>query len=363
MKSKFLISVLLIIIILIGGYCYLTTLTVIHTPPMISKAPPSLNVYGKLVDYTQNNGLTVFKIQSEIVNWELNNSYLEIESKPQLFYNFTDNYLTCIEQNWYPTEQECKNHFYQENNLSEKCKSMTELPEKGIFYVKCDVKFELIEGDNYVFYFAKVSNAEGPWNIVIISENLTEYKQNGARNHQNDLTSDQMITTREEEGELKPGQQRVAQIIPTTIITSELTELEILLINKQDNDLKYRMTNASIVDYLVYLPFLNPAEEKYMNQPQIDIRLSNAIIKNCNVEYDDSKQIIKSNSNETLSFFVMCNEPIVKQRTYISCDIHGENCKNVTTKTEFLLWGEMEFTDELDNKHTKGVLKQFLEIK
>jgi len=114
MKLKFSIPILIVMTAVTSG-CVRFPTKYPSSPPAET---PSITVYGKLLDYSQN-GLTVFKIQPEIVNWELNNTYLEIESKPEILYNFTYDYLRCIEQKWYPTEQECRNHFYRENNLSD----------------------------------------------------------------------------------------------------------------------------------------------------------------------------------------------------------------------------------------------------
>lgn len=367
MRLKFVILALFVIIIIIGGYFYFIKPNIYVTPPLTTptKAPPSLNFYGKLIDYSQSDSLTIFKIQSEIVNWELNNTYLEIESKPELLYNFTYDYLRCIEQKWFPTEQECKNHFYQENNLSAKCRGITEISEKGLFYVKCDVKFELIEGNNYVFYFMKLFENEMYWNRVTISENLTEYKQNGAVYHENDLAIDQMTTTEGGEGELEPGQQRAVRIIPTTINTGELTELKILLINKQNNDIKYKIKDAKIVN--------EEASQWYgswWQLPPYEERLENAIIDECSVSFDSSEYTISADSTKTLTFTVNCPEDIDITKTYEICNNYEErrNCRIETANRtdNLMLWGEIEFTDELGNIHIfpeKGIFKQSLGIK
>ena len=248
MKFSVIIVGLIALLVLVGIYFYFFKPQIL-TPPLLTppKAPPSLNVYGKLIDYSQNE-LMSFKIQSEIVNWELNNTLLEIQAKPELFFNFTDDYLRCIDQKWYPTEAECKNHFYQQYNLSQKCENMIELPEKGLLYVKCEVKLDLIIGNNYVFYFSKRFDEKGPWDSVAVSENLTKYKEDGMWKHENDLAIDQMTITEGGEEELEPGQMRAVRIIPTAIITGETTELKILLINKQNNDIKYKIKDAKIVN-------------------------------------------------------------------------------------------------------------------
>jgi len=286
--------------------------THIKTPPITyPKFPPSLNVYGKLVDFSQTDKLMIFKIQSEIVNWELTDRYLEVES------NLTD--------------------------------------------------VDVTKGNNYVFYFMKLSEKEGPWDRVTISKDLTEYKQRGKRYHENDLTIDQMTITEGgggREGELKPEPVRGMRIIPTTIIAGEPTELKILLINKQDNDIKYKITDAKIVN--------EQASQWYgswWQLPPYEERLKNAIIDECDVNFDSSESIIPAGSNKTLTFTVYCPEGTNITKTYEICDDYKErrNCRIETAdRTDnLMLWGKIEFVDELGNEHIfpgKGILKQFLAI-
>jgi hypothetical protein len=353
MKSKILFGLLTIIIILFSG-CVTTEFTPALTPPAKT---PSLNVYGKIIDYSQDN-LTIFKIQPEFINYELNNTYLEIETKPEILYNFTDDYLRCIKQNWYPTEGECKNHFYQQYNLSQTCRNIIELPEKGLVYLKCDVKFDLIKDNNYVFYFYKIEE-KGPWTHVTVSENLTEYKERGSFSHNNDLIIDQKLTIEEEsEGELQPGQMRVGRIFPTFIIPGGMTELKIGLINKQNNDISYVIKDAKIVDENILQPFKSRWEE-----PTYEDRLKDSIIKSCKVIYNSQENTISVNSTKELTFEVNCEDSIECRNWYISEDIRGNAVENVTTDCRLILWGQIEFIDELGNNHIipeLGMLKQML---
>jgi hypothetical protein len=349
MKSKMLFGLLTIIIILFSG-C-IGTLPEIspETPPI---KIPVLSVYGKLIDYSQND-LTIFKIQPEFINYELNSTYLEIEAKPEILYNLTDIYLRCINQNLYPTEVECKNHAYQLYNISQTCRNITELPEKGLLYLKCDVKFDLIKGNNYVFYFS------GPWASVAVSEDLTDYKEKGAWSHNNDLIIDQKLTVEEEvEGELQPGQMRVGRIFPTFIVSGGTTQLKIELINKQDNDIKYVIKDAKIVDENILQLFKSRWEE-----PPYEERLENSIIESCEVKYDSQENTISVNSTKELTFEVNCEDSIECRNWYISEDIRGNAVENVTTDCRLILWGQIEFIDELGNNHIipeLGMLKQML---
>ena len=70
MRGNLLLVIIIINVILITS-CIKQNKQV---PPIIYKTPPSLppslNAYGKLLDVSRVNGLTVLKIQAEIVNWE-----------------------------------------------------------------------------------------------------------------------------------------------------------------------------------------------------------------------------------------------------------------------------------------------------
>lgn len=309
MNSKFLIAVLLIGVVLIGGCTG-------YIPPIKPMEQPSMNVYGKLVDYSQND-LTVFKIQSEIVNWGLNSTELEVKA------------------------------------------NISELRGEGDLQVT-----DLEIGNNYAFYFMKTSLKEGPWDRLEISENLTEYKQRGKRYHKYDLARDQMITTEGGEGELEPGQGRAVRIFPTAIVAGEPTELKILLINKQDNDIPYVIKDVKIV---------NEEASQWSGSrwqlPPYEERLRNAVIEECDVSFDSSESTILAGLTKTLTFTVNCPEGVDITKTYEICDDYEErkNCRTETAdRTDnLMLWGEIEFTDELGNKHAfpeKGILKQFLEI-
>ncbi len=321
MKFKFLILALVVIVILIGAYFYFTKsigFIIPATPPAKVKASPSLNIYGKLIDYSHSDSLIVFKIQSEIVNWELNNTYLEVELKKS---NLTD--------------------------------------------------VDVIKGNNYVFYFMKLSKKEGPWDRVTISENLTEYKERGRWLHEGDLLRDQMITSQTETGELQPGQTGGVRVFSTSIIPNEETEINIKLINKQDVDIPYQISNVKIVDELLWEPNLRECKENEQEYQEITVprsvggetkkvlakvcsikaperRLQESILSNCQISYDSSENTLSANSSKIVTFKILCKEPISCRTWYIS-EIYG----NVSRECSLILLGDLEFTDELGNIHKK----------
>jgi DNA-binding transcriptional MerR regulator len=429
MSVKFVILVSVVMLILIGGYFYFikpnTYKGLYLTPPIPT---PSLNIYGKLLDYSENGGIGILKIEQEMRNYEINRSIVEIKvnlaalidyaklsglivSKEKIIRSIDD-----FEIN--------KTYCFRAIHLADDCgqflgvvdveKSPAYYPDYKAFLFKYEANYtnytdsqrfqlqhillnsieymplneikemlektppsnlpsDLIEGNKYVFYFypRKISdemelNEKELWTGLRISENLTEYKQERISYHKNDLIIDPLLTTEKgDDGELEPGQMRSERIIPTDVIMGELTELKILLINKQDNDIKYRITNAKMVN--------EQASQWYGSSwqlPPYEERLRNATINECSISFDSSQSIILAGSTKTLTFMVNCPEVVDITKNYEICDNYEErrNCRietaNRTDNLNYLmLWGEIEFVDELGNTHTfpeNGVLKQFL---
>ena len=247
----------------------------------------TLYVYGKLLDYYPQDDLTIFKIQSKIVNFELKDTYLEIKSKPVI-------------------------RFGQNRNISD---LKEKYPECGTFIQKddnviCNVKFDLVKGNNYAFLF-QIVNSEY-FDRVTVLENLTEYKENakwwGA--HENDLYT------------VSQYYQSQGHLVSPTIISNGTKELKISLFNKQDNDIKYLVKDAKIRD-----------------------NLKNSIIENCEVNYDPQENTISANSTKELFFEVNCGN--IECRNWYISDVYG----NITEDCKVSLWGQIEFVDELGKIH------------
>jgi hypothetical protein len=176
-------------------------------------------------------------------------------------------------------------------------------------------------------------------------------------------------------------------VYPTTITTGSATELRILVINNQDEAISYQVKDAKIVNEEAYL------YHEYWQVPPPEERLSNAIISGCKVEFDGSSKVIAKKSSDELTFIVTCPMGTNPAKEYLLCDNYernencrkeiadttypnnicngpakaGQNCSNgnIEITNYVLLWGNIEFEDELGNKHMlsdKGVLKQMLEI-
>ena len=326
MKFGIIIIGVIVLLVFIGMYFYFLK------PQITPWGLIPLTVYGKLIDYSQN-GLTTFKIQSEIVNCELNNTLLEIQAKSE-------------------------------------------------------VKLDLIIGNNYVFYFTerfdeKGSVVETVYDVAPMIVNLTEYKEMCKYYiHGNDLLIDQMIITEGGEGTSEPGSGTTATIIPTSIIPNEETEIKIRLINKQDVSIPYRISDAKIVDELIWEPYLRQCQENEQEYKEIIIpgtpgeeakkvlsqvcsiksseqRLQESVITNCQINYDTSENTISANSSKIITFKVLCKEPVSCRNWFVS-DIYG----NLTTKCSLILLGDLGFTDELGNIHKKDntYFRQFLTL-
>jgi hypothetical protein len=160
------------IIILVSG-CVMEP----NTTTAMPMKTPSLSVYGELVDYAQSESVTTFKIQSEFIDFEANNTYLEIEATPVETYDLTGYCSRWNSRGLSRTVEECRSSLYDEYNLTQKCLQITETTENGLVYLKCSMRFDLIKGNSYAFYFTKIKS--GPWTGVEVSDSLTVYKERG----------------------------------------------------------------------------------------------------------------------------------------------------------------------------------------
>ncbi|MBU3904765.1 MAG: hypothetical protein KJ906_01285 [Nanoarchaeota archaeon] len=198
---------------------------------------------------------------------------------------------------------------------------------------------------NLALYFVK-GKEEDAWVLSEIIEDLAKYKERGLTYHKNDLKINQL--TNVETYENATAQQIISSVINNI---GEETELAIELQNYQDNDITYRILNADIRS-----------------------EFANDVVEACQISFDDTENIIVGRESslipyttEILRFNVLCDDTVEKENTRESCDINGENCQTITTPNKFILWGQIEFTDELGllNKHIipeQRVLKQHIDI-
>lgn len=326
MKQKAFLALAILSIILVSGCIEGKT----STSESEEKNPPSINVYGKLTDYTEESNVGILKIECEILNYEIKKSTMEIKV------NLSEN-----------TDYE--------KEIEEAFKKFKKSPSPKVLS-------ELINGNYYVFSFWENHENEDVWSRVFISENLTEYQKQGAWYHNNDLATNQIDIT--EEKELEPEQQRMLSIRPKAIILGKPTEIKISLINNQNNEIKYKIKNAKLVNEEA-----SRWSARWWEVPPYEEMLKNATIDECIVHFNTTESKIFSNSIEILSFVVTCPLDINITKNYEICDNYREkiNCRMKTADRidMLMLWGEIEFTDELGNIHTlseKGVLKQMIHI-
>lgn len=151
--------------------------------------------------------------------------------------------------------------------------------------------------------------------------------------HENDLTIGQMIEIKEtKEEKLEPTQVRTARVFPTFIIPGETKELKVGLLNRQNNDITYRISNVTLTDE-------NKGSE----------------IEGCNIIYDSSENIIKANSTKTIDLKIIC-EQTVKCQTWRISDVYG----NVSEDCRLTLSVDLQFTDELGNVHKNNLFRMAL---
>ena len=224
---------------------------------------------------------------------------------------------------------------------------------------------KLVKGSKYLFLFDR-GNEEQPWRGHIDPEGI----KGCAFAHRSDLSLDRLQTIGSGQETIKIEETRdgsniipAVKVISTTITAGETTKLQILLINNQDNDIKYKIADAKIV---------NEDESRWyavwFEEPPYEERLEKATINECVVSFDSSETIISANTAKILTFTVNCPKDIKTTRTFEVCETIKRDpkpeCRKVTSDN-LMLWGTIEFVDELGNEHIfpeKGVIKQHLKI-
>jgi len=320
----FIFGVSLMVIIFISGCSYKTPLLKVP-PKMISPMEPQiLSVYGTLIDFYTSKGYGIFKIESEIVNYELNNTLIEVKT------NLTD--------------------------------------------------INIVAGNKYVLkFFNKINEKQDYWTRVIISQNLEEYKQKGALFHEYDLYRNQSILTEQLEGTPQGGVSEAVKIIPVIMMPNHEVKTKIKIMNKQDVDIPIKISNLRLVDEYIWEPYLYQCLEgenriqlpsvsgaevvppikaqKSCSEKSSEERLQESILTNCKITTNSSEITIPRDSSKEVEFSILCNEPISCKNWYI----YG----NVTTDCSLILIGDFEFIDELGNIHKEEnyYLKQSITAK
>lgn len=355
-----------------------------------------LNIYGTLEDYSSDGNMTTFRIKSEAANCKLNNSNIEMTANSSIIrelYHIESHNFTNVEQleigkvyNFYTDETHYAIGIYNgtffDSHDKEDYISLLNVADGAPFasiyanftraeYVKSTLLANssfFAKNEKYMFYFHK-SPEEKIWKINIEKDDDGVRKQCSTF-HERDLMVNQMIETIEPKGEKiqssdpLQSQTMAVEIITTKIESGKPTELKVGLINKQNNEISFRIKAAKLVNeqasqWYGYWYQLPPYEE----------RLKNAVIVDCSVNFDSSESSILANSTEILSFTVTCPKGVDVTKTYEICDNYEEkrNCRTETANRtdDLMLWGEIEFTDELGIKHVipeQGVMKQMLEL-
>ncbi len=350
------------------------------TPPTTTpaKMPETSSAYGNVLAYQESGGMGTLTLSTEIVNCEINQTTLDVSMNLTVFKETT--YACKQYLSYSPFEITDFNElevgkwyaFIDEHNCGEIIEKETtsSVPPHG--YIKVNQTYTYGSGgyplfiqDN-MFTLARVPYEFGDlvgrdivWRVgydFLISEDLEKYKQECASHHDKDLIRDQMTLSKEYES-------GAASIFYHIINTSEEAELQIKLINKQDNYIKYKIKDAKILN--------EEASQWYghwWQLPPYEQRISDSEIDECVVSFDVSEKIIPADSEQILTFSVLCSDDMVLEKSYEICEWYDENrnCTNKIAKTDnFILWGEIEFTDELDNTHIfpdQGILKQHIMI-
>jgi len=223
---------------------------------------------------------------------------------------------------------------------------------------------KLVKGNKYLFLCERTIEEE-PWRGHIKPEGL----KGCAFAHRSDLWlgRSQNIGRGQEtikiEETIEGPNSTAVRVIPTIITAGETTKLQILIGNNQDNEIKYRIADAKIVNVDA-----SRWDAAWYEEPPFEERLKKATINECGVSFDSSETIISANSNKILTFTINCPKDVKTTRTFEVCETNKwdqkpePECRRVTSDT-LMLWGEIGFVDELGNEHVfpeKGVLKQDL---
>lgn len=211
------------------------------------------------------------------------------------------------------------------------------------------ISFDEIEGMKLVFDFFKEADGD-PWTISDMYQDMERYVAMCESYHRRDLIMYQTLS---------PGEGATAERIEHTfLIPDKATDVKVLLANNQDNEIKYRINDVRVI---------NEHASKFYGNRESEI----VFIDGCEVDFDTSPRTIPAKSEEVLNFPVTCAKDINMTFGREVCDnyLKRENCRTVfldeTGHNALALWGEIEYTDELGNRHTfpnKGIFKQFLDI-
>ncbi|MFA5333016.1 MAG: hypothetical protein WC376_00790 [Candidatus Nanoarchaeia archaeon] len=368
MKKTYLM--LLFLIIFISGCSQQQTGRMAYTE--------DLNIYGELIDYSQNGNFTFFKIQPGFVDYELNDSLLDINLIYMKTFSKLDELIIClglytedygssgfvgmlrndyISLDSYLKEKgvsadkldSCKSSVFEEAKQELGCinaylsETYMDNIKKGYgdfwnFGVSCYMNINITKGNSYAFYFIREENSE-PWSLLSFSQNFSKYAKEGAFGHERDLMIDNRNLL------ISDGGSGSASRIMPQIIYRGASSINSTLVNNQDVNISYRIKNLRLIN----------------------------LIGNCNVNFDELNHSIQAKSSETLNFDLNCSENVELSGFYYLCS--GGSRKNCAERPDFpnsfvcdecpnnetfsvvyvnndvQLVGTLEYADELGNLH------------
>ncbi|MBU3904553.1 MAG: hypothetical protein KJ906_00175 [Nanoarchaeota archaeon] len=345
MKKQILLTLVLISIVLISG-CVEEQSTGRggNTGTEMTMNAIEYNFYGKLIDYTYLTDEIILEVDTTILNCEKNTERvsvrLDVNEPLEQDFIVREEYMSCLESGM--TTVECEEQVYNMFSFSELCLETEKFGDSFLYMVKCTIDLDSIIGKDYVFSFLKTSEDIELWsNARLNGENgysdIISYKEEVCKPvHKDDLKINELTNVEgSEDTDDDPATAPAQRIISTIINIGETTEIGIQLENYQFNDITYKILNADI-----RTAFANDVEEV------------------CQVTFDSTENTIIGRESslipyttEILTFNVLCDNTVEKESTRESCDINGDNCQTITTPNQFILWGEIQFTDELNNLH------------
>ncbi len=195
----------------------------------------------------------------------------------------------------------------------------------------------------YAFKFTFKRKIVDIWEDVFITEDFSEYKEQFKNSHKNDIVRRYNYNT-----ELCIGCK---------------TDLPIILYNKQNDSISYKIKQMKLVNEEAAQPFSGHYQFAPYNQ-----RIDSAEIKQSVIYFDTTKSTLAPYETKIIKIQVYIPNGTDLSKKYIKRDNYEKkiNCQILTAnENRLMLWAEIEFKDELGNIHLfpeQGAFVQSLKV-
>lgn len=246
---------------------FLTVISLIEAKPRMT---PSLSIWGVLLEYKTNDGISYFKIQMKFINGKKSDEIIEIQSTP--------------------------------------------------------ISDELAINENYNFYFYYPKFDKDYWDLKIISGGFDEYKKLNKSWHSNDIYFESSINKR-----LKIGWNKLFCIVH----------------NKGNYSLKMKINDLKLLNSEAFMRRDSRIDEEYTQ------RLKHAEVENYEINTDKDEFTIPPYFINICELNIFIDEQYkIEKEYYLYKDRSHKEIDTLHTASESLvIWGNIEYKDELGNTH------------